>query len=47
MQLVSYDKDRRMVKGTEGSALEEVNIVVYLPEDFSATGDRLYTRNSR
>ena len=47
MQLVSYDKNRRVVKGTEGSALEEVSIVVYLPEEFSATGERLYVRSGR
>ncbi|WP_116128106.1 hypothetical protein [Lewinella sp. IMCC34183] len=44
MQLVSFDKNRRVVKGTEGSAFEEVTIVVYLPEDFSPAGDRQYTR---
>ncbi|NJB87015.1 putative DNA binding protein [Lewinella marina] len=47
MQLVSYDKNRRVVKGTEGSAFEEVVIVVYLPEDFSPAGNRQYTRVSR
>ena len=47
MQLVSYDKNRRVVKGTEGSALEEVSLVVYLPEEFSATGERLYVRSGR
>ncbi|THH37571.1 hypothetical protein [Neolewinella litorea] len=47
MQLVSYDKNRRMVKGTEGTAAEEVVIVVYLPEDFTPAGDRQYTRISR
>ena len=47
MALVSHDKTRRMVKGTENSAFEEVTIVVYLPEDFAATGDGRYTRTSR
>lgn len=45
MQVVSFDKTRRQVKGTEGSAQESVTIVVYLPEDFAATGDNLYARN--
>lgn len=47
MALVSYDKTRRMVKGTETSALEEVMIVVYMPEDFAAAGEGEYTRKSR
>ncbi len=47
MALVSYDKNRRMVKGTEGSAYEDVNIVVYMPESFVDTGDGQYTRTSR
>ncbi|PPK84648.1 hypothetical protein CLV84_3810 [Neolewinella xylanilytica] len=47
MALVSYDKTRRTVKGTEGSAFEDVMIVVYMPEDFAATGDGRYTRTSR
>ena len=44
MQLVSFDKNRRMVKGTEGDAFESVLIVVYMPEDFTAAGNGLYTR---
>lgn len=47
MQLVSYDKNRRVVKGTEGSAFEDVTIVVYLPEDFTAASDGGYERMSR
>ena len=47
MSLVSHDKSRRMVKGTEGSAFEEVMIVVYMPEDFADTGQGTYTRTSR
>ncbi len=47
MQLVSFDKDRRVVKGTEGGAFENVVIVVYMPEDFTSVGDGRYTRVSR
>ena len=47
MALVSHDKSRRMVKGTEGSAFEEVMIVVYMPEDFAASGEGTYIRTSR
>ncbi|CAH1000597.1 hypothetical protein LEM8419_01731 [Neolewinella maritima] len=45
MSLVSFDKTRRTVKGTEGNAFETVTIVVYLPENFTSTADGLYTRN--
>lgn len=44
MQLVSKDKLRRTVKGTEGTATEEVLIVIYLPENFEAGGSGMYTR---
>ncbi len=44
MQLVSLDKNRRMVKGTESDAFETVLIVVYLPENFTAAGNGQYTR---
>lgn len=47
MAMVSFDKTRRQVKGTEGSAFETVNIVVYLPENFSATSEGLYARSTR
>ncbi len=47
MSLVSFDKTRRTVKGTEGAAYESVNIVVYLPEDFSPSADGLYTRQGQ
>ena len=44
MSLTSYDKTRRTVKGTEGVAYEEVKIVVYVPENFSAAAEGQYTR---
>ncbi len=44
MQLVSFDKNRRTVKGTEGNAFESVHIMVYLPEAFTSAGDGQYTR---
>ena len=47
MSLVSFDKTRRTVKGTEGSAFESVSIVVYLPEDFASSADGLYTRQGQ
>ena len=47
MSLVSFDKTRRTVKGTEGAAYESVNIVVYLPEEFTASADGLYTRQGQ
>jgi len=47
MDVVSFDTTRRQVKGTEGSAQESVTIVVYLPEDFAATGDGLYARTNK
>lgn len=45
MSLVSYDKTRRTVKGTEGNAFESVNIVVYVPENFTAAADGQFTRS--
>jgi hypothetical protein len=47
LQLVSGDKVRRMVQGTEGTSSETVNIVVYMPEEFSQAGENLYRRASR
>lgn len=47
MAMVSFDKTRRQVKGTEGSAFEQVHIVVYLPEDFTAAGEGLYARTTK
>ena len=47
MQLVSFDKSRRQVKGTEALAEESVFIVVYLPEAFALTGDGLYARTTK
>ena len=47
MSLVSYDKTRRTVKGTEGNAFESVTIVVYVPEDFSPSADGRYTRKQQ
>ena len=45
--LESLDKDRRVVKGTETSTSETVVIVVYMPEDFAAAGEKIYRRQSR
>lgn len=36
--LVSGDKKRRVVQGSEGSTSETVNIVVYMPENFIDEG---------
>ena len=47
LMLESVDKTRRMVQGTEASTSETVNIVVYMPEDFSEAGDKTYKRQSR
>jgi hypothetical protein len=47
MTLSSFDNKRRLVKGTEGIAEERVMIVIYLPEDFGATGDGGFARVSR
>jgi hypothetical protein len=47
MTLSSFDTKRRLVKGTEGIAQERVMIVVYLPEDFEPTDDRVFARVSR
>ncbi|MCP9237496.1 hypothetical protein [Lewinella sp. JB7] len=44
MALVSFDKTRRAVKGTEANAFENVVIVVYVPEDFTVAGDGQYRR---
>ncbi|MTB53358.1 hypothetical protein [Lewinella sp. W8] len=47
LQLVSSDKVRRMVQGTEGTSSETVNIVVYMPEEFDQAGENLFRRVSR
>lgn len=47
MQVVSFDTSRLQVKGTEGLAQEEVQIVVYMPESFSQTDEGLYARNTK
>lgn len=47
LQLVSSDKVRRMVQGTEGTSSETVTIVIYLPEEFNQAGENLYRRVSR
>ncbi|MFT5998344.1 MAG: hypothetical protein ACI81P_000797 [Neolewinella sp.] len=47
LKLESVDKTRRIVQGTEFSTSETVVIVVYLPEEFEATGERAYRRVSR
>lgn len=45
--LESKDKNRRVVQGTETTTSETVMIVVYMPEDFTAAGERTYRRQSR
>lgn len=45
--LESRDKRRRVVQGTEGTTSETVRIVVYMPEDFSASGTHVFRRISR
>ncbi len=47
LNLESVDKIRRVVQGTEFSTSETVVIVVYMPEEFEAAGDRAYRRVSR
>jgi len=47
LQLVSADKTRRMVQGTEGATSETVMIVVYIPEEFKEAGNNTYRRQSR
>ena len=48
MQLVSVDKQRHPVKGGgAGNAVEQVRIVLYLPEDFTAAGANTYQRKSK
>ncbi|MBB4078877.1 putative DNA binding protein [Lewinella aquimaris] len=47
MSLVSFDKTRRAVKGTEANAYENVVIVVYVPEDFTLAGEGQYRRISK
>lgn len=47
LKLESVDKNRRFVKGTEFSTSEQVVIVVYIPEEFSASGDKTFRRASR
>lgn len=38
MVLASGDTKRRVVQGTEGTTSETVNIVVYMPENFTEAG---------
>lgn len=47
LKLESVDKTRRVVQGTETTSSETVLIVVYVPEDFEAAGDRFFRRVSR
>ena len=47
LKLESVDKNRRFVKGTEFSTSEQVVIVVYIPEEFSESGDKTFKRASR
>lgn len=47
MTLVSRDKNRRVVRGTENTTSETVNIVLYVPEDFEEAGAGTYRRVSR
>ncbi len=47
LKLESVDKTRRVVQGTEFSTSETVVIVVYMPEEFEADGERAYRRVSR
>lgn len=47
LKLASVDKTRRFVKGTEFTTSEQVVIVVYIPEDFTEAGDKMFRRASR
>lgn len=47
LKLESVDKTRRVVQGTEVTTSETVVIVIYLPEEFEAAGERAYRRVSR
>lgn len=47
MSLVSKDKKRFVVKGTEDISSEDVVIVIYLPETFEAAGENRFQRKSR
>lgn len=47
LKLESVDKNRRFVKGTEFTTSEQVVIVVYIPEEFSESGDKTFRRASR
>lgn len=43
LELASGDTVRRIVQGTEGVTSETVNIVIYVPESFTGSGNS-YTR---
>lgn len=47
LKLESVDKTRRFVKGTEFTTSEQVLIVIYIPEEFSESGDKTFRRASR
>ncbi len=47
LSLVSRDKVRRVVQGTQGTTSETVNIVVYIPQEFTAAGSNSYQRSTK
>lgn len=47
LKLESVDKTRRVVKGTQTTSSETVNIVVYMPEAFESAGSLTFRRVSR
>lgn len=47
MSLVSRDKTRRQVNGTEGTTTEQVRIVLYMPDAFENAGGNTFRRRSK
>ncbi len=47
MQLISKDKTRKKVNSNNGTVLENVAIVVYMPEEFDEAGGNTYRRRSK
>lgn len=44
LSLEAIDQERRAVKSSKGSVLEEVNVVIYLPDVFEEVGERSWRR---
>ncbi len=46
LKLSSLDKERKSIKTTRGECFEEVNTIVYMPNNFKEVGTYQYQRSS-